>query len=281
MDAGPASCSDRDSGCPGGLEGGGGSGTGGRLVLDRAEEEDSGWYQCAMDYEGEEYTSVAYYLNVIPREDDQDELDQEENLEVDRKEEQEKTRFKASANDSSSSSDARLMDRVVVYEEGHEVSNCSSASSSLRPPTSASYLSPTIAALNSSSVIRLPAEEDSSDPVVAAFAVCSNPSADRVLWATPVHALRPGSTAGHIRAAPLIRSEGNVTCLIATLELSSPSAPPGEYVLVASNRFGAAVQEFTVVGGHKSGELTSGARPTTTSTAFTLLAMMLVLPLRL
>ncbi len=81
-----------------------------------------------------------------------------------------------------------------------------------------------------------------STSLTLTFDVCSNPAASRVLWATPIHSLRPGQSRGgegEVRALPLARSPDNVTCHRASLLLGPPVAP-GEYVLVASNRHGAA-----------------------------------------
>jgi hypothetical protein len=36
----------------------------GLLLIDRISLEDIGWYQCSLDYEGEVYTSIGYFLNV-------------------------------------------------------------------------------------------------------------------------------------------------------------------------------------------------------------------------
>ncbi len=66
----------------------------------------------------------------------------------------------------------------------------------------------------------------SSSPLTLSFEVCSNPRPDRVVFATPVFALRPGEERRRgmdegvaMRARPLRRSRGNVTCHRAELDL--------------------------------------------------------------
>ncbi len=69
----------------------------------------------------------------------------------------------------------------------------------------------------------------SSSPLTLSFEVCSNPRPDRVVFATPVFALRPGEERRRggggtehevvMRARPLRRSRGNVTCYRAELDL--------------------------------------------------------------
>jgi len=86
-------------------------------------------------------------------------------------------------------------------------------------------------------------------PLVLAFDVCSNPRPERVIWATPIYALRPGQAAPSegdeedekepsLVARQLRRSTTNVTCHRAELEIHG-HAVPGEYVLMASNAHGA------------------------------------------
>jgi len=36
----------------------------GIVIIDKASADDVGWYQCSINYNGEEYSSIAYYLNV-------------------------------------------------------------------------------------------------------------------------------------------------------------------------------------------------------------------------
>ena len=57
-------------------------------------------------------------------------------------------------------------------------------------------------------------------PVRLAFRVCSNPKPRRVLWATPVYALRPGQQRGGIVAGNLTRTQDDITCyLVRTVEI--------------------------------------------------------------
>ena len=38
----------------------------GSIVIDRVGQGDIGWYQCFLDYLGQEYSSIAYFLSVKP-----------------------------------------------------------------------------------------------------------------------------------------------------------------------------------------------------------------------
>ena len=47
-----------------------------------------------------------------------------------------------------------------------------------------------------------------------AFRVCSNPKPRRVIWATPVYALRPGQSRGGFVAGNMTRTDDDITCYL-------------------------------------------------------------------
>ncbi len=324
----------------------------GRVLIDRAGRDDVGWYQCSIVYNGDEYSSIAYYLNVIPEEegeggddgdsgggdagdDDDDDgrrLQQDDRVRL-RKEEGHSTKSLSSSS-SQSPLDSLVVENVVYTGGGEDRGggggeNCSSdrrdRSDAYRVPNiiprytscclyrmsqkklacrvrvstmeksyklghdSVEYESFVLnfyyinytknnvphpiyphfffVSRNSTSLLTVHPSSSSSgrNPLVISFDVCSNPRADRVLWATPVYSLRPGQSRGPLRARPLLRSARNVTCHLASLEVTTAEVEEdgeflGEYVLVAGNRHG--VADAAVVlrqprTNHKSG-LTSG-----------------------
>jgi len=101
-----------------------------------------------------------------------------------------------------------------------------------------------------------------------------------VIWATPVYALRPGvsvpssSSEPSLVAKKLWRSSKNVTCHRAELELRGPIVA-GEYVLMASNDYGARDAVIVLVG--QDGQVSAGHVARLQAILWTLIAL---LPLR-
>ena len=219
----------------------------GTVVIYEAGLGDVGWYQCYILYNGEEYSSIAYFLSVKEREKSPEEEagdtlkggdssptagDPSPNV---------KKSALSAADEAEQNTDLKRAEMVaesVIYTEEEDNSskggkNCSNF---FFRPAVTQYRGPQVSSLNGTRIGLL----SQGQRLVLAFRVCSNPKPHTVYWITPTgNALTPGdaSTDGVLRAGDLRRS--NLTCHVASLEVSaSAQQHMGRYILLAWNPHG-------------------------------------------
>eukprot|EP00095_Tigriopus_kingsejongensis_P010924 maker-scaffold238_size242079-snap-gene-1.21 protein:Tk10924 transcript:maker-scaffold238_size242079-snap-gene-1.21-mRNA-1 annotation:"faint sausage " len=206
--------------------------TNGTLIIDSVSIENVGWYQCYIAYNGEEYSSIGYFLNVKARElSAQDTPREIQSALSPNISEASFASLKTSQSPNPDSLD--LVAKNVLYSESQ---NCSQALLDLL--SEQRYRLPQIQSRNNQSQH---SEVVLDSPLTLSFEVCANPKPSRILWVTPVYSLRPGQVSPdfNLIAHNVSRSRTNVTCHVTTLEVKRvTSSLLGEYVLVASNQFG-------------------------------------------
>lgn len=203
----------------------------GSLIIDSVSSEDVGWYQCYINYNGEEYSSIGYFLNVkspeLPPQDSPREIQSALSQNMS------EASFASLKTSESPSQDALdVVAKNVLYSERK---NCSKALLSLM--SEERYRQPRIHSLNNQSHWQLALDSSIS----LSFEVCANPKPSRLFWATPVFTLRPGQQSPDLNlvAHNVTRSKDNATCLVVTLEVKKLNrALMGEYILVATNQYG-------------------------------------------
>jgi len=234
----------------------------GTVVFDEIRPEDSGWFQCFVMYDGEEYTSIAYFLSVkrIERRKKEEEAHSDVDMADNGGDKADPEKFTAALSSGSESGlgrssddapyDVRAFDRIDLVGEDDEDGSSSGISESVIFSESGMNCSgilnsphfkggPSITSLNGSMVHYSVINGDQSARL--AFRVCSNPKPSRVIWATPVYALRPGQSRGGFVAGNMTRTDDDITCYLVTIDVSGESLF-GEYVLVAGNDHGVSDQ---------------------------------------
>ena len=229
---------------------------GGKVFIDRVDPEiDPGWYQCFLDFLGDEYSSVAYFLTVKPSPVTAKPISNHSNND------DQKTPYKNSALSSASGSseaqsgsiEVRLEENRdsskingnkneviadnVVFTSENEKGNCSEIMLS-SAAAGFDYRRPHLTSRNQS-VIRISGDENRNTRLN--FDVCCNPGPSLLIWTTPSGAaLRPGESRSGFVFFNTSRLESNVTCLSCVLEIKESSSENiwGEYVLFAKNEFG-------------------------------------------
>ena len=245
----------------------------GSYVIDSVTHQDTGWYQCFIEYNGNEYSSIGYFLSVkVPdTPDDITESEVSSSLEstgadttgLDLQHHQSLSESALSLPRRNFSHDPysqSVLDNMiaenVIYSD---TPNCSVSNSQ--------YKSPYIHSDNESQVVYV-IEGIQVPAIVLSFTICSNPKPSRILWATPTYSLRPGqvSTDSSMVAKNITRLKSNVTCYIALLEIHNilDSSYLGEYVLVAKNIHGISDGQFVLsdlTTQEKSGLSSSALKP--------------------
>ncbi|TRY79850.1 hypothetical protein TCAL_07381, partial [Tigriopus californicus] len=204
----------------------------GSLIIDSVSTEDVGWYQCYITYNGEEYSSIGYFLNVksppdLPPQDSPREIQSALS--------QNMSEASFASLKTSESPNQEALDVVAKNVLYSERKNCSKALMSLM--SEERYRQPRIHSLNNQSHWQLALDSTIS----LSFEVCANPKPSRLFWATPVFTLRPGQQSPdfNLIAHNVTRSKDNATCLVVSLEVKKLNRDLlGEYILVATNQYG-------------------------------------------
>ena len=224
--------------------------------------DDIGWYQCYTDVREETFSSIGYFLNVIPKSEIEieDEKSIDEALEIDDDDELESEKELAhSINEDDDmmkvNQGLKNVQRVasnVVYEDGGTASNCSCCQH-IKEATSGGkrrhhyplssphqlYKEPVVKPLNHSKIVL----HHPGSKLTLSMEICSNPKAHKMLWITPdSRAIGAGQTVANYQHK-VVLSQEKVTCEQAHLDISLndgylASTQEGEYILIAKNHHG-------------------------------------------
>jgi len=203
----------------------------GTFTIPSVTADDVGWYQCYVTIRNDTYSSIGYFLNVIPK-----------GAEVGN------PRVNSTSELDSITHSEHSVQRVgnsVIYEEG-VAQNCSCCPMVATPDGNHKrrhhgYAVPKIRVMNrTTDVLR-----HKSSIITIRMEVCSNPKSHRLLWVTPdSYAVTTGQTVGAYRASRVILSDTKATCEQAHLDIDTlgsglvSESQEGEYTLIAKNHHG-------------------------------------------
>lgn len=194
----------------------------GVIVMDGVTQADVGWYQCYVGYKNENYSSIGYFLNVKPLDDDYEETNEVASLQSDDASSDDASfaaKVEAPASITKSQSVVDIAKNVVYQEVS---TNCS------RPRI------PEIHSVSQSPRVSVAVGGSAR----LTLRVCSNPKPHQVFWITPLDSVIRSKTAARV-AAELSESPDSPVCVISQLIVQDVrDGDAGEYTLVAKNRNG-------------------------------------------
>ena len=221
----------------------------GSIVIDAATVHDIGWYQCYIIYNGEEYSSISYFLSVQPGEPGHQyqsglaTTSEPPSVRKSALSSYNSSQYSSSLEEGGdnnippnqeeslySESNLGLIANNVMYAQNP---NCTGSYNFVAPDKHL-HIFPQNLSVTYASV--------GQKNLLLSYEVCSNPKPDRLIWATPIYTLRPGETSrdSSMTALNVTRSKGNVTCHVVSLVINEVLGPQwlGEYILVARNHYG-------------------------------------------
>ena len=266
----------------------------GLLLIDRISLEDIGWYQCSLEYEGEVYTSIGYFLNVqsasfdntASNEDrvanaafNEDSVANATNDDDDDVSTSLVSNFKEMSTKASLVQDfgKSLVAGRVSYEqrssdEVQSVTDCDGCCLGLR--TGLRDLQDKLEYYQyGGGGPRISLIDQTEDSL--SVSICANPPTDKVFWITPNNrVVKPGSvTNDGYNSSQIVTL--NETCVSVTLSYKlsesvtsdSDATPDNDVTIVAKNRNG--MNDFVVKLFQVSGHLSSVSAEISTSKCLT------------